>query len=480
MFDIATPRRKLIRIALLGGALAVHLSPGARAATMSEQDAHAIGVSAYVYLYPLVTMDLTRRQLTNVAKTEGLHAPMNSFVSLAAFPSAELRVVVRPNFDTLYSSAWLDLTKGPVVVSVPDTHGRYYLLPMLDMWTDVFASPGWRTTGTEAGNYAVVPPGWTGSLPAGVARIDAPTPYVWIIGRTKTDGPPDYDAVHKIQAGYTATPLPRWGAPAEPAVGTVDPSVDMKTPPKITVDTMPAGKFFAYAAEILKLQPPHATDQPIIAQMQQIGIEPGKSFDIDKVDPAIKAGLESAPGDAAKLMEWKVRSVAPVINGWSMNTDTMGVYGNYYLKRAIVAQLGLGANVPQDAIYPLNLADEAGKPLDGGNAYVLHFDKGAAPPASAFWSVTLYNADGFQVANELNRFAVSSWMPFKYDADGSLDLYVQNANPGLDRQANWLPAPKGGFNLTMRLYAPKDEALTGRWNPPPVRAAAAATPLPAQ
>jgi len=393
---------------------------------------------------------------------------MNTFANLAAFPSAEMRAVVRPNFDTLYSSAWLDLTKEPLIVSVPDTQGRYYLLPMLDMWTDVFASPGWRTTGTQAGNFAVVPPWWSGSLPAGVVRIDAPTEYVWIIGRTKTDGPADYEAVHKIQAGFKITPISGWNKAAEPVVGTVDPDVDMKTPPKIAVDTMPAGKFFAYAAELLKLQPPHVTDQPILAQMQRIGIERGKSFDIDKVDPTIKAGLETAPEDAQTLMKWKLPSLARVENGWSMNTDTMGVYGNYYLKRAIVTQLGLGANLPEDAIYPVNLADATGKPLDGSNVYVLHFEKGATPPVSAFWSITLYDSEGFQVANSLNRFAVSSWMPFKYGKDGSLDLYFQNASPGAGNEANWLPAPKGPFNLTMRLYAPKSDALTGHWNPPPV------------
>ena len=453
----------------------------ARAAeTISEQDAHAIGVAAYLYFYSPVTMDLTRKQLTNVAKAEGIHAPMNTFANIPTYPSADMKAVVRPNFDTLYSSAWLDLTKEPMIVSVPDTHGRYYLLPMLDMWTDVFASPGWRTTGTQAGDFAVVPPGWSGSLPAGVVRIDAPTPYVWIIGRTKTDGPADYAAVNEIQAELKVTPLSRWGKAAEPVVGTVDPGVDMKTPPKITVDTMPAGKFFAYAAEILKLQPPHITDQPILAQMQRIGIERGKSFDIDKVDPAIKAGLETAPEDAMKLMAWKVPSLARVVNGWSMNTDTMGVYGNYYLKRAIITQFGLGANLPEDAIYPINLADDTGKPLDGGSAYVLHFDKGATPPVNAFWSVTLYDAEGYQVANSLNRFAVSSWMPFKYNPDGSLDLYFQNASPGADKEANWLPAPKGPFNLTMRLYAPKSDALTGKWNPPPVMKEAQPTLLPAQ
>jgi hypothetical protein len=212
--------------------------------------------------------------------------------------------------------------------------------------------------------------------------------------------------------------------------------------------------------------PPHVTDQPMIAQLKKMGFEVGKSFELDQVNPVFRKALQSAPEDAQQLMAWKVPTLARVVNGWSMNTDTMGVYGNYYLKRAIVAQLGLGANLPEDAIYPLNLADESGKPLDGANKYTLHFDRGDAPPASAFWSVTLYDADGYQVPNPLNRFAVSSWMPFKYNADGSLDLYFQNENPGADKEANWLPAPKGAFNLTMRLYAPRSEALTGKWNPP--------------
>ena len=246
----------------------------------------------------------------------------------------------------------------------------------------------------QAGNFLVTPPGWTGTVPEGFTRIAAPTPYVWIIGRTKTDGPADYDAVHKIQAGYKVTPLSRWGKAPEPVTVKIDPSVDMKTPPKIQVDTMPAAKYFTYAAELLKLHPPHVTDQPIIAQMKRIGIEPGKSFDFDKLDPAVKKALESAPEDAQQLMTWKMPTLARVVNGWSMNTDTMGVYGNYYLKRAIVTQVGLGANLPEDAIYPLNLFDDTGKPLDGANKYTIHFDKGATPPVNAFWSITLYDARG--------------------------------------------------------------------------------------
>lgn len=448
----------------------------AQAETVSEEEAHAIGVDAYLYFYSLITMDLTRLQSTNVeAGKEPFKGPMNTFVNVRAYPSADFKTVVRSNFDTLYSAAWLDLTKEPMVVSVPDTHGRYYLLPMLDMWTNVFASPGWRTTGTQAGNFLLTPPGWSGTVPADFTQIAAPTPYVWIIGRTKTDGPADYDAVHKIQDGYKITPLSQWGKTPETPTVKIDPSVDMKTPPKLQVDTMPAGKFFAYAAELLKLHPPHITDQPIVARMQRIGIEPGKSFDFDSLDPAVRTALETVPEAAQKLMEWKVPTLARIANNWSMNTDTMGVYGNYYLKRAIVTQLGLGANLPGDAIYPLNLADKDGKPLDGASNYTIHFDKADIPPVDAFWSITLYDPAGFQVANALNRFAVSSWMPFKFNPDGSLDLYFQNESPGADKEANWLPAPKGPFNLTMRLYAPKSQALTGKWNPPPVTKS---TPVP--
>ena len=458
--------------------VAISYSPMVRAQEISEQDAHAIGVNAYLYFYSPITMDVTRKQLTNSEPGKGFAGPVNTFANVGAYPTAEMKAVVRPNFDTLYSSAWLDLTNEPVIVSVPDTGGCYYLLPMLDMWTDVFASPGWRTTGTQAGNFLITPPGWRPDLrekfieelklPEGTQRINAPTPYVWIIGRTKTDGPADYDAVHKIQAGYKITPLSEWGKTAKPVEVKIDPSIDMKTPPKTQVDTMPADKYFAYAAELLKLQPPHITDQPIIAQMKRIGIEPGKSFDMSKLDPAVQKALQSVPEDAQQLIKWKLATLARVVNGWSMNTDTMGVYGNYYLKRALVTQFGLGANLPEDAIYPVNLADDTGKPLDGANKYAIHFDKVGTPPVNAFWSITLYDNDGFQVANSLNRFAVSSWMPFKVNPDGSLDLYFQNESPGPEKEPNWLPAPKGPFTLTMRLYAPKSEALTGKWNPPPV------------
>lgn len=458
-----------MRNALFFLLLLIFTSSLSHAEEISEQEAHDIGVSAYLYFYPLLTMDVTRKQMTNVeaGKIPGF-GPMNTFANVPEYPTAEMKAVVRPNFDTLYSTSWLDLTQGPVVVSVPDTQGRYYLLPLLDMWTDVFASPGWRTTGTQAGNFAIVPLGWQGELPENAQRIVAPTPYVWIIGRVKTDGPADYEAVHNIQAGFKVTPLASWGKTSPQVQAKIDPSVDMKTPPKEQVDALAADKYFAYAAELLKIQPPHLTDEPILALLQRLGFVQGKSFNLQDAPPNVKRGLEKALTSALELMKWKIPTIAKNENGWSMNTDTMGVYGNYYLKRAIVANLGLGANLPEDAIYPLNLSDNTGKPLDGANQYVIHFQKENLPPVNAFWSITLYDEEGYQVANHLNRFALSSWMPFKYNQDGSLDLYLSTQSPGAEKENNWLPAPKGPFNLTMRLYAPKSAALIGNWSPPSV------------
>jgi hypothetical protein len=448
--------------------------------SVTAQEAYEIGVEAYVYFYPLVTMDVTRRQLTNIEAGRMVgRGPMNTFVHIRAYPTAEFREVVRPNFDTLYSIVWLDLTKEPMIVSVPDTEGRYYLLPMLDMWTDVFAVPGKRTSGTKAGNFAVVPSGWNGQLPRGVQKIQSPTPCVWIIGRTQTNGPKDYDAVHKVQDGYTITPLSQWGKTPQPVQAVIDPSVDMKTPPLDQVNKMPAAAYFKYAAELMKLNPPHVTDWSTIARLKRIGIEPGKSFDYERLDPSVQQALDRAAADGLKGMYAKYPTLGRVVNGWLMNTDTVGVYGDYYLKRAIVAMVGLGANQSEDAIYPMNLSDAHGKPLVGQHKYVLHLSKEELPPVNAFWSVTMYDEAGFQVANPLNRFAIGDRDDLKYNPDGSLDLYLQHEDPGPDNKSNWLPSPASGtLGVTIRLYAPKPQALDGRWNPPAIKRVDGADTLP--
>jgi hypothetical protein len=250
----------------------------------------------------------------------------------------------------------------------------------------------------------------------------------------------------------------------------IDPAVDMTAQPLEQVNKMQAAKYFAYAAELMKLSPPHVTDWSTLARLQRIGIEPGKSFDLGRADPAVRSGLERAAVDGLKAMYAKAPTLARVVNGWQMNTDTMGVYGNYYLKRAIVAMIGLGANQVDDAVYPINVGDSDGKSMDGANKYVLHLNKDELPPAEAFWSVTMYDKEGFQVANQLNRFAIGDRDALKYNADGSLDLYLQNTDPGADRQSNWLPAPASGqLGVTMRLYAPKAQVLNGSWAPPAVK-----------
>jgi len=449
---------------------AAQAEPAATAGTIepvSADDALIIAQEAYIYLYPLITMDVTRKQLINAdPKINPIGGPANAFTHIRAFPTAEMRVVVRPNFDTLYSSGWIDLTGGPVIVSTADTGGRYFLLPMIDMWTDVFAVPGKRTNGTGAANFALVPPGWSGNLPQGVARIDAPTPHVWIIGRTQTNGVKDYPAVHKIQDGYRITLLADWGKPPRKVEQKIDPSVDTKSEPLRLVNTMPAVDYFRYGTELMRLHPPHVSDWSTLARMRRIGIAPG-SFDAGRTSAD---ALAKAAAAGLKLMLDKMPTLARVANGWQMNTDTMGVYGDFYLKRAIVALAGLGANQPEDAIYPLNVADADGKPVMAENKYVLHFTKDELPPASAFWSLTMYDAEGFQIANPIDRFAIGDRDALKFNTDGSLDLIVQHENPGPDRESNWLPAPaKGALGLTMRLYAPKPQALDGRWNPPAIR-----------
>jgi hypothetical protein len=427
-------------------------------------DLRTLSYEAFIYFYPLVTMDVTRKQNINTpAGTKPGFGPANTFHHIRTYPDANFRSVVRPNFDTLYSSAFLDLTAGPVILSAPDTDDRYYLLPMLDMWTDVFASPGKRTTGTGEQNFVIVGPGETGELPSGIPVLVAPTPFVWIIGRTQTNGPADYAAVNKVQDGLTLTPIRERPAHA------IDPDVDITTEPLRVVNGMDALDYLAYAADLLGINPPHSTDYAILARLGHLGIEAGKPFDANRFDATQQAQIRAGKDDALAAISAAAPTLAPSVNGWMTLTDTIGVYGNAYLRRAVVTLVGLGANQPEDAVYPLLTADAEGQPLTGNNDYVIHFEADELPPAHAFWSVTMYDAEGYQVANEVNRFAIGDRDPLTYNADGSLDLYLQHGNPGPGRESNWLPAPLGPLGVTMRLYAPKREVVDGGWHPPAVR-----------
>ncbi len=439
-------------------------------ALMSEQPGwNQIAMEAYLFLYPMVLMDVTRRIATNVplGVKPGL-GPANVFSHMTEFPPGDFKEVVRPNFDTLYSIVFLDLTDEPMVVSAPDTEGRYYMLPMMDMWTDVFAVPGSRTTGTRAGQFTIVPQGWGGAVPDGTTRIEAPTPYVWIIGRTQTNGPADYEAVNQTQRSFIVTPLSRWPDTPLEVKASLDPSVDMDTAPLNQVNSMDGLDFFTYAAELMKLHPPHITDQPIIARMARIGFQAGKPLEVDALSQEVRDALEAAPRSALETMQAAIPRLNPVVNGWTIGRSNMGVYGTNYLYRAVIAMIGLGANLPEDAIYPMLLHDNSGDEPVGANNYVLHFDADQLPPVDAFWSVTMYDAEGFPVPNPLDRYALGDRDPLNYNDDGSLDLYMGHESPGADREPNWLPAPQRPLGVTMRLYGPRPEILDGRWNPPPL------------
>ena len=435
--------------------------------TASEELAR-IAQDAYLFGFPIVLMDTTRRVTTSVpAGLRPGFGPMNLFTHMQAFPPGDFKEVVRPNFDTLYSILWFDLRDEPMVVSVPDTAGRYYMLPFMDMWSDVFALVGRRTTGTAAGHYALVGPGWSGTLPDGVERIDAPTSVGWVIGRTQTNGAADYAAVHAVQEGFVATPLSVW--PAAPAVPNSEPdgSVDMATAPVEQVLALSGVEFLQRTAELMRQHQPHLVDQPLLARMRRLGLIAGEPFDVDALDASTRDAIEAGAASAQARMEL-MSAMHPVVDGWSQPTFTMGVYGTDYWRRAVIAKIGLGANLVEDAIYPVLFHDVAGNTPVGEVDHVLHFDADALPPADAFWSVTMYDGNGFPVLNDLDRYALGDRDPLVYNADGSLDLYLQHADPGTARRANWLPAPAGPLGVTMRLYDPRAEVLDGSWTPPPL------------
>lgn len=446
----------------------------ASSAAVSEDEAARLGTEAYIYGYPLVTMELTRRVLTNVAAPEGQKAPMGQFAKLREYPSPANKEVTAPNADTLYTLAWLDLSKEPWVLSIPDMRDRYYLMPMLSGWTDVFQVPGKRTTGTQAQTYAITGPGWKGTLPAGVKEYKSPTSMVWILGRIYCTGTPeDYKAVHALQDQFSVVPLSAYGKPYTPPPGTVDPSIDMKTSVREQVNRMSAGEYFKLLAALMKGNPPAKADAPMVANMAKIGIVPGQDFDISKADPAVAKALQGVPKAAQeKIMSQMQVGGSVNVNGWSYRTKGIGIYGTDYLQRAFVTAIGLGANRPQDAVYPTSEVDAEGKPYDGATKYVMHFAKGQTPPVRGFWSLTMYDGQYFFVPNPLNRYTLSSRFKFNYNKDGSLDFYIQKESPGKDKEANWLPAPDGKFILMLRLYWPRDKPpsiLDGTWKPPAVK-----------
>lgn len=426
---------------------------------------------AYVFGYPLVTIEMTRRVITNVAKVEGTHGPMGQMIKLREYPNASFRDVTAPNADTLYTTSFIDVGKEPWVLSIPDMKDRYFLFPMLDGWTTVFQAPGKRTTGTAAQTYAITGPGWQGTLPAGVKEYKAPTSIVWILGRIYCTGTPeDYAAVHALQDECKLVPLSSYGKPYTPPVGTVDPSIDMKTAVREQVNRMSATEYFTLLAKLMKDNPPAAADAPELAKFARIGLVAGQDFDTSKFDPTFEKRIPQVSFDRI-MLQFKVGKPIKHINGFAYDTVT-GIYGTDYLNRALVTAIGLGANRVEDAVYPTSQKDADGRDYEGKNKYVMQFAKGELPPAEGFWSLTMYNAEYFFVENPINRYSISARQDLKANPDGSVDLYIQNESPGKDKEANWLPTPTGKFVLMLRMYWPKEKPpsiLDATWKIPPVK-----------
>jgi hypothetical protein len=416
-----------------------------QAAPGTDRRLYAAGFEAYVWGSPLVIMQRTRAQQLCLLR-------VNSLLNVPSLFGPSSRFVVTPNADTLYSTAALDLRGGPMVLRVPDVTDRYYGFQFLDMYTDTIADVGTRTNGGRAGAYAIVGPGWRGRLPAGVHRIDSPTPDVWAIGRTLVTGPTDQPAAAAEQRQYVLEPLPTT-TPVASGPRTCP-------PPASSPSTFVNELTTAMAAD-----PPLARDRPVVADLARAGIGPG----LPSLSPAAQATVALSQRAASQLILGTRGPLSTVRNGWS-RLHAIGTYGTSYLARATVAAVGLGANVPAESVYFFASTDTAGGPLAGTRTYVIHFGPGGLPPVDprGFWSVTLYGPDHFLVANPSNRYEIGDRTPgLIRGPDGSLDVYVANqAPPG--HEANWLPAPAGGFSLVLRAYLPSASILGGTWSPPGV------------
>ncbi|MBL8883780.1 MAG: DUF1254 domain-containing protein [Hyphomicrobium sp.] len=432
----------------------------------------AIALDAYIYGYPLVTMELTKRVMTNVAKPEGTRAPQGQVIKLRAYPDATFRDVTAPNADTLYTTSFFDVGDEPWVLSIPDMKGRYFLLPFLSGWTDVFEVPGTRTTGTQAQTFLITGPNWSGTVPAGMSQLKAPTSIVWLLGRIYCTGTPeDYAAVHALQDQFKLQPLSTYGKDYVPPAGKVDPSIDMKTSVRDQVNDLSSVEYFTLLAQLLKRNPPSAADAPALEKFARIGLIPGQDFDPKFVESRWEAHLPKLAQSRILLHFMSRDGDMSRVNGWTYTTKA-GVYGTNYLQRALVTYIGLGANRPQDAIYPTSIKPSLLTSYEGTNKYTMRFEKGQLPPVKGFWSLTMYDEDMFFVANPINRYSMSIRTNPKFEDDGSLVIYIQNESPGAGKEANWLPAPKGKFSLMLRLYWPDESQpsiIDGSWVIPPVK-----------
>ena len=426
----------------------------------AKSEAIVLGAEAYIFGYPLVIMDVTR---ANSALSIG---PENELRRVRRFPDASFKDVVRPNVDTLYTNAFLDMAQGPWVFEMAANTQRFEVMPFMDAWTNVFSAPGTRSTGTAAGKYLLAGPQWAGMTPPGLTLLRSPTQMVWLIGRTQTNAAADYPLVHLLQDGLQLRHLTDWQAGIQGALKPWQAPITQPIPPRDQMDRMATAEFFTRLASLMVNNPPSAADGPMMAKLMRLGLAPGKATHWTVAD---RWAISLGRWIAHRKVEQELSKPKNLVRGWSTPPSVLGNYGTSYNIRAVVAMVGLGANLPEDAIYPSTKIDIQGQPLNGRHQYRLHFAANALPPVHAFWSVTAYGADDFLIENPSHRYALGDRDDLTYNPDGSLDMWIQSKSPPGASASNWLPVKEGEpFLLNARLYHPKAVALTTAWGMPGV------------
>ncbi len=446
-------------------------SPPGASLVRTRAQARLIAAQAYIYGFPIVLMERTSEVFTAVSEPGPDGAPMNQISHANTLPDASFRTIVRPNRDTVYSSAYLDLSAEPLVLSVPDVDDdRFTMFAMLDAWTNSFAAPGTRTNDNLATTYAIVGPQYDGPIPEELVAIHAPTDLVWMIGRIEVFSESDLANVAAIQSQIDLRPLSAYGQAYTPPQGLSVAPVDLETPPLKQVLDMDPEEFFGVLARLLATQPGPTDDAEMLAQLRTIGIEPG-AFDFLALPSYIREGLAQGMSTGQGFIDLAKASSSSLREPWSSSADSLlGDYGTDYAVRAVVAQVGFGANRREDAVYFNASRDTFGRELDGSErGYVLRFEPGELPPVGAFWSISMYDSDGYFVENSIDRYVLGSHDDLEPNADGSLELRIQATTPTDAPASHWLPAPDEPFELTLRAYWPSEAIVDGSWNPPTIR-----------
>jgi hypothetical protein len=447
-------------------ALAAAASTTARATEPAQDEAlaYTAGVQTYINAFPM--MDLYRTLWeTSFDPKRGHDRTLNEFFIFDRLITSKDDWVVTPNEDTIYSRAFLDLRKEPIVLVIPPTT-RQYWVPISDMRHDFDAAPSWDTLGARGGAFALCAPGWQGVLPEGVQRIDMGTPLGWMLPRFAVDGEADLPAAVALQEQVQLVPLSQWGA-----ANVARPKPDPAEFPRFTrADLTNAKAYFTTLNTLLRLSPRlgNPMDEAIAGWLREIGMDPATRFDWDKLSPQARRGLERAAADGHRIIADRMPRAVPIVNNWQLARLDKRKSGDPVIAAA-AAMLGLLWNPREVSTYDVAFVDGAGTPLDGSNRYVVRFSP--TPPVNAFWSMTMYSAQTMIfVPNALNRYSVGDRTKgMVYGKDGSLTVYLQ-ANEPTDpvERANWLPAPQGRFYLVTRHYSPKSPIVTGDWLPPPV------------